>query len=57
MSFLSEDNLQVGPGEPQSITIQSSPHSNIGIVAVDKSVYLLRDDKHLALDKVSQIPF
>lgn len=52
VSFLSENNLQVVPGEPQNIVIQGSPHSNIGIVAVDQSVYLLRNDKHLTHDEV-----
>ena len=55
MSFLNKNHLQVLPGEPQVIEVQGSPHSNIGIVAVDQSVYLLRNDKHLTHDEVSQI--
>ena len=55
VSFLGDHQLRKVPGEAHEIKIQSSPYSHVGILAVDQSVYLLRNDKHLTSDMVMQI--
>lgn len=52
VSFLGEENPQKIPGDSHKIEIQSSPYSHVGILAVDQSVYLLRNDKHLTHNEV-----
>ncbi|XP_028394711.1 complement C3-like [Dendronephthya gigantea] len=52
VTFLGNQHPQKLPGQPHKIEIQSSPHSHVGVLAVDQSVYLLRDDKHLTSDEV-----
>ncbi|CAB4042396.1 Hypothetical predicted protein [Paramuricea clavata] len=52
VSFLGNQHPQKAPGDSHMIEIQSSPHSKVGILAVDQSVYLLRNDKHLTSDEV-----
>ncbi|CAB4009200.1 complement C3-like, partial [Paramuricea clavata] len=52
VSFLGDQHPQKIPGDSHKIEIQSSPHSKVGILAVDQSVYLLRNDKHLTSDEV-----
>ena len=41
------------PGEPYIFKIKADPYSRVGILAVDQSVYLLRNDKQLTSDTVS----
>lgn len=52
MSFLGDARPQKYPGESYQIETQSSPHSNVGLLAVDQSAYLLRNDKHLTSKEV-----
>ena len=52
VSFTGNVPSQKIPGSSYEIRIQSSPYSHVGILAVDQSVYLLRNDKHLTHDEV-----
>ena len=52
VSFRGNVPSQKIPGSSYEIRIQSSPYSHVGILAVDQSVYLLRNDKHLTHDEV-----
>jgi hypothetical protein len=55
VSFSNNLPQQQIPGASFAISLQSSPHSHVGILAVDQSVYLLRNDKHLTHDEVRML--
>ena len=44
---------EVRPGDETSLTIRASPKSFIGVVAVDKSVYIQQEKNQLTTSKVS----
>ena len=43
------------PGMPYEIIIEADPGSFVGLLAVDKAVYLLRDMHRLTPDKVLDV--
>ena len=43
------------PGADTVVTIKGSPNSNAAVLAVDKSIYLLRDNHKLTQDVVSAL--
>ena len=44
-----------GPGLDCMVEVDTKPLSYVGVVAVDQSVYLLRDDKQITHENVSEI--
>ena len=44
---------EVRPGEETNLTIRAPPESFVGVVAVDKSVYIQQEKNQLTTSKVS----
>ena len=47
------NKVKGSPGEPYTLKIKASPGTRLGLIGVDQSVYLLRDDNRLTKERVS----
>ena len=47
------NKVEKSPGQQYTLKIKASPGTRLGLMSVDQSVYLLRDDNRLTKERVS----